>query len=104
MAQFVKTKVSPEHLTSVAAGIDEHISILQNCVARLDDIMARLDAGWDGEANAQFMANYRVDKEFFEKFLVAHRQLNDTLKQGSGNYRQADASAVSQVHALPKAR
>lgn len=95
MPNFVRTKVDPGRLSTVAGNINNDIRQVETAIRTIKQTLSESGGGslrgtWKGPASDQFYSQYSDDTEIFESYLQTLQKLNDQLREAAGIYDNAD--------------
>lgn len=97
---FEKTQVDPDNLIRKSESIDQELNVLKNTLLKLDGIISRLNAGWEGKAKEEFMKEYAKSKEIFDSMIKEEETINNSLKKCGNDYAQANSTVILEVKSL----
>jgi len=105
MANFIRTKVDPNRLSTIASNINENIGQVERAIKLVKSTLSEggggsLKATWSGPASTVFYSQFNEDIEIFNSFLQILQTLNSQLSDAASIYDNAEKRVQELVNQL----
>ena len=94
------SNIDSEKIISSVNQLDSVVDRIEGCVSKFADAIQNLDNGWVSEVKAGFMANYQSDFEAMQEMLFQLREINDGLRDASGDFDKTEGEIITSVSSL----
>ena len=93
---MAQTKVTPETMNTLATGIEGKIDDWSTAVTTIYQLIAEMDAMWDGDANDAFNQRMQDNRQKFNRLAQVMSEYVQAIKKAASNYASGEA-VVSQI-------
>ena len=93
---MAQTKVTPETMNTLATGIEGKMDDWSTAVTTIYQLIAEMDAMWDGDANDAFNQRMQDNRQKFNRLAQVMSEYVQAIKKAASNYASGEAE-VSQI-------
>jgi len=95
---MAKIKIDADGLKANAAALDTRISDLQNLITKLEDLIARIQSSWEGQASILYIAKLLAQSAKARKMIEVLQEYKKYVEQAVNKFSELDSSAANKIN------
>lgn len=95
---MAKIKIDADGLKANAAALDTRISDLQNLITKLEDLIARIQGSWEGQASIMYIAKLLAQSAKAKKMVEVLQEYKKYVEKALSKFTELDSGSANKIN------